>query len=121
MGWLWGFFILVLFFLLGEAIRVVAGLPVSGGVIGMVLVTLKLMIRGDITDSLASASQGLISVLVLLITPGVVGVFFIADQFAGEWWILAVALVVGTFLSVATTLWLMNTVAGAEKEGAGHD
>ena len=121
MGWLWGFFVLVLFFLLGEAIRVLADLPVSGGVIGMVLITLKLMIRGAITDSLASASQGLISVLVLLITPGVVGVFFIADQFAGEWLIVAVALVAGTFFSVATTLWLMNTVAKADDPGVGHD
>ncbi|PPK50470.1 CidA/LrgA family protein [Marinobacter persicus] len=121
MVWLWGFFVLVLFFLLGEAIRVVAGLPISGGVIGMVLVTLKLMIRGDITDSLAAASQGLISVLVLLITPGVVGVFFIADQFSGQWWIVAVALVLGTLLSVATTLWLMSTVAKVDEKGAGHD
>ncbi|MDR9425015.1 MAG: CidA/LrgA family protein [Marinobacter sp.] len=121
MVWLWGFFVLVVFFLLGEAVRVVAGLPISGGVIGMVLVTLKLMIRGNITDSLAAASQGLISVLVLLITPGVVGVFFVADQFSGQWLAVAVALVVGTLLSVLTTLWLMSSVAKADDKEAGHD
>lgn len=118
---LWGLLVLVAFFLLGEAIRVIAQLPVSGGVIGMVLVTLKLMIRGDVSESLASASQALISVLVLLITPGVVGVFFIADQFAGQWLTVVVALVFGTLLSVLTTLWMMKTVAGKEEQEAGHD
>ena len=118
---LWGLLVLVAFFLLGEAIRVIAQLPVSGGVIGMVLVTLKLMIRGDVSESLASASQALISVLVLLITPGVVGVFFIADQFAGQWLTVVVALVFGTLLSVLTTLWMMKTVAGTEEQEAEHD
>ncbi len=61
-------------------------------------------------SSLARASQGLISVLVLLIMPGVVGVFFTADQFSGQWLAVAAALLVGTFLSVLTTLLLMKAV-----------
>lgn len=115
-----GFLVLVVFFLLGEAIRVLAGLPISGGVLGMVMATLTLMVRGRVSNELAAASQGLISVLVLLITPGVVGVFFIADQFAGHWVAVLVALVLGTLLSVFTTLLLMKKVAGHSEEGGNH-
>ena len=62
-----GFLVLVVFFLLGEALRVLVGLPISGGVLGMVMVTATLMLRGRVSDQLAEASRGLISVLVLLI------------------------------------------------------
>ncbi|MBY6032944.1 CidA/LrgA family protein [Marinobacter daepoensis] len=116
-----GFLVLIVFFMLGEAARVLIGLPISGGVLGMVMVTATLMVRGRISDELAEASRGLISVLVLLISPGVVGVFFIADQFSGHWMTIAVALVVGTLLSSFTTLWLMKRSAGETVESASHD
>jgi putative effector of murein hydrolase LrgA (UPF0299 family) len=110
MSMLRGFLVLVLFFILGESIRVVFALPVSGGVLGMVVITFTLMVKGSVSDELALASQGLVSVLVLLIMPGVVGVFFTADQFSGQWLAVATALLVGTFLSVLTTLLLMQLV-----------
>jgi holin-like protein len=107
-----GFLVLVLFFILGESVRVLLALPVSGGVLGMVVITFTLMLKGSVSDDLARASQRLISVLVLLIMPGVVGVFFTADQFSGQWLAVAAALLVGTFLSVLTTLLLMKFVTG---------
>ncbi|WP_417564976.1 CidA/LrgA family protein [Marinobacter sp.] len=110
MSMLRGFLVLVLFFILGESIRVLFSLPISGGVLGMVVITLTLMVTGSVSDDLALASRGLISVLVLLIMPGVVGVFFTADQFSGQWLAVATALLVGTFLSVLTTLLLMQLV-----------
>ncbi|MDS1308654.1 CidA/LrgA family protein [Marinobacter xiaoshiensis] len=110
MSMLRGFLILVVFFLFGEALRALFLLPVSGGVLGMILMTLSLMLRGRVSDDLASASQALISVLVLLIMPGVVGVFFLASQFSGQWLAVSVALLLGTFLSVLTTLLVMKTV-----------
>ncbi|MBY6193896.1 MULTISPECIES: CidA/LrgA family protein [Marinobacter] len=116
-----GFLVLVVFFLLGEALRVLVGLPISGGVLGMVMVTATLMLRGRVSDQLAEASRGLISVLVLLISPGVVGVFFIADRFAGHWLSVAVALVAGTLLSSVTTLWLMKKTAADHTRGHSHD
>ena len=65
-----GFLVLVLFFILGESVRLLLALPVSGGVLGMVVITFTLMLKGNVSDDLARASQGLISVLVLLIMPG---------------------------------------------------
>src|SRR5690554_8212508 len=106
-----GFLILMVFILIGEALSLFVGIPVSGGVLGMVLVTFTLMVHGRVSDELAEASRGLISVLVLLITPGVVGVFFIVDQFYGHWTTVIVALIAGTLLSVLTTLWLMKKVS----------
>lgn len=114
-----GFLTLVIFFLLGEAVRVLAGLPISGGVLGMIMVTFTLMVRGRVSDELAAASQGLIAVLVMLISPGVVGVFFIADRFSDHWLTVLVALSLGTMLSVLTTLWVMKKVA--DVEGGGDD
>jgi putative effector of murein hydrolase LrgA (UPF0299 family) len=112
MSMLRGFLVLVLFFIFGESMRLLLALPVSGGVLGLVVITFTLMAKGSVGDDLALASQGLISVLVLLITPGVVGVFFTADQFAGQWLAVATALLLGTFLSVLTTMLLMKVATG---------
>jgi len=121
MSMLRGFLTLVLFFMLGEALRLVFLLPVSGGVLGMILMTITLMLKGSVGDDLAIASQGLISVLVLLIMPGVVGVFFSADQFSGQWVAVAAALLIGTFLSVLTTLLLMAALVRANGRRAADD
>lgn len=108
MQMLHGFLTLTVFFLIGEALGFVFQWPVSAGVTGMVLLTLWLMLTGRISDPLAAASQALISMLVLLIMPGVVGVFFLGQQFSGQWLAVGVALVLGTLLSVATTFLLMR-------------
>ena len=100
MSMLRGFLTLVLCFMLGEALRLVFLIPVSGGVLGMILMTITLM---------------------LLIMPGVVGVFFSADQFSGQWLAVAGALLVGTFLSVLTTLLLMASLVKAGQRRASDD
>lgn len=116
-----GFLILVLFFLVGEGLRMVFLIPVSGGVLGMILITFTLMLRGRVSNALASASQALISVLVLLIMPGVVGVFFMASAFSGQWLAVVVALLLGTFLSVLTTLVLMKGMVRLSAGNQSHD
>ncbi|MBK1887917.1 CidA/LrgA family protein [Marinobacter sp. DY40_1A1] len=121
MSMLRGFLILVVFFLLGEALRVLFVIPVSGGVLGMILMTFTLMLRGRVSDDLASASQALISVLVLLIMPGVVGIFFLASHFSGQWLAVSAALLLGTFLSVLTTLLLMKCMLRMTARGGADD
>ena len=116
-----GFLVLTLFYLLGEALQRLFAIPVSGGVIGMALMTLVLMVRGQIGDGLAGASQVLISTLILLIMPGVVGVFFLADEFAGQWLAVIVALGLGTLLSVLTTLLLLRTLVNRQGAGASDE
>lgn len=106
-----GFLILVLFFLLGESLRLVFMVPVSGGILGLMLLTLYLMVTGGVGKSIAGASQALISMLILLIMPGLTEIFFISGQFSGQWLAVLVSLLLGTFLSVVTTLILLNTMA----------
>ncbi len=103
-----GFLWLVGFWLVGETVVTLTGLPVSAGVVGMLLLSATLMVRGGVPESLAAAAQPLIALLAMLIMPGVVGVFFILDEMAGYWTAILSALILGTLLSVATTLWLMQ-------------
>ncbi|MFY0991251.1 CidA/LrgA family protein [Halomonas sp. C05BenzN] len=110
-----GFLWLVGFLLLGETLVGLLHLPLSAGVAGMLAMTLWLMLRGRVGEEIQAASQPLINVLAMLIMPGVVGVFFIAERFAGQWLAVGVALVLGTLLSVATTLWLMRRFMPAER------
>ena len=88
-----GFLVLSAFFVAGEALRLLLALPISGGVLGMVL----------------------------LIMPGVVGVFFLGDAFDGQWLAVGVALVAGTLLSVLTTLWLMQRFTNDPQEAKHRD
>lgn len=103
-GVLW----LVGFLLLGEALVWWLSLPVSPGVVGLLALTLWAMLRGRIGSDIQAASQPLIQVLAMLIMPGVVGIFFIRDAFSGQWLAVAVALTIGTLLSVGSTFWLMR-------------
>lgn len=114
-----GFLILIGFFLVGEMARIGLALPFSGGVLGMLALVLCLMVRGQVSDGLARASQSIISVLVLLIMPGVVGIFFNAEAFNGYWVAIISALAVGTVLSVISTLLLMRWFAASDRGNSG--
>lgn len=105
---IYGFVILFAFLLVGEAITYLLEIPIHGAAIGMLLMTIWLVVRGKISDELASASHQLISSLTLFMVPGVVGVFFLADKFEGEWFTIILALAGGTFLSVFTSLLLVK-------------
>jgi putative effector of murein hydrolase LrgA (UPF0299 family) len=109
-----GFLILIGFYLAGELVRLGLGLPFSGGVLGMLGLLAWLMARGRASEGLAGASQSIISVLVLLIMPGVVGIFFNAQAFNGFWVAILSALLLGTVLSVVSTLVLMQWSTGRE-------
>ncbi|WP_416138339.1 CidA/LrgA family protein [Halomonas sp. HK25] len=110
-----GFLWLLGFLLLGDALATLADLPVSAGVVGMLLLTAWLMLRGTVNADIAAAARPLIGVLAMLIMPGVVGVFFILDTLTGQWLAIIAALVGGTLLSVVTTLWLMRRLMGQER------
>lgn len=113
-----GFLWLLGFLLLGEILVTLTGLPVSAGVVGLLLLTAWLRLHGGGLGDIAAAAQPLIAVLALLILPGVVGAFFILDALAGQWAAILAALIGGTLLSVMTTLALMRRLMGAPDEDA---
>ncbi|GEN29705.1 hypothetical protein HVA01_33510 [Halovibrio variabilis] len=112
-----GFLWLISYWLIGEVVIHFTALPISSGVIGMLLLCATLAVRGRVPSSIAAAAQPLIGLLAMLIMPGVVGVFFIAGELAGQWTAILIALVVGTLLSVLTTLWLLKRLIG---QPSGH-
>ncbi|WP_447527310.1 CidA/LrgA family protein [Vreelandella sp. TE19] len=110
-----GFLWLIGYYLIGEAVIHVTGLPVSSGVVGMLALTATLIVLRRVPAPLAAAAQPLIAMLAMLIMPGVVGVFFILDELGGQWLAILLALVVGTLLSVVTTLWLLKRLMDAPR------
>ncbi|WP_111415050.1 CidA/LrgA family protein [Billgrantia lactosivorans] len=113
-----GFLWLLGFQLLGHAVVELLSLPVSHAMAGLLLLLGWLLAKRRLNESVATASQALIPLLAMLIMPGVVGVFFVIDEFAGHWTAIMVALGVGTFLSVLTTLWLMRRFMPREAANA---
>ena len=103
-----GFLWLISYWLIGEVVIYFTALPISSGVIGMLLLCVTLAMRGRVSSSIAAAAQPLIALLAMLIMPGVVGVFFIIGELAGQWSAILIALLLGTLLSVVTTLWLLK-------------
>ncbi|PMR69470.1 CidA/LrgA family protein [Halomonas heilongjiangensis] len=113
-----GFLWLLGFQLLGHVVVELLSLPVSHAMAGLLLLLAWLLVKRRLNESVATASQALIPLLAMLIMPGVVGVFFVIDEFAGHWMAIMVALGVGTFLSVLTTLWLMRRFMPEEAANA---
>lgn len=103
-----GFLWILLCWLAGDLLVYLTGIPVSAGVIGMLLLCGALAIRGSVPDSLAAAAQPLIALLAMLIMPGVTGIFFMVEALSGQWAAILTALIAGTLLSVFTTLWLLK-------------
>lgn len=116
-----GFLWLMGFLLVGEIVVPLFYLPFSAGVTGLLLLTLFFILSGQLNTDIAAASQPLIGLLAMLIMPGVIGVFFVADEFAGQWLAVVGALTLGTLLSVASTLWLMRRLMPAPDPGEAPD
>lgn len=103
-----GFLQILLFLILGEGISFVFALPVTGNVIGMLLLCLFLLLRQQVGEGLRLASDKLISLLSLLLLPGGAGLFFLGDVMDGQWVGVLVSVLAGTILSFVSTLWLMQ-------------
>ena len=79
-----GFLWLLGFQLLGQVLVEALALPVSHAMAGLLLLLAWLLVQRGFSESVATASQALIPLLAMLIMPGVVGVFFVIDEFAGH-------------------------------------
>lgn len=91
---------LVLFQLLGTAINHLFVPILPGPIIGLLLLLVSLMVRGEVGKPLAEASGSLLRYLPLLLVPPAVGVMVYAKDIAADFWAIAGAL----FLSCLVTL-----------------
>ena len=99
--------VLLAYQLVGEVISKGLELPLPGPVVGMGLLFLTLLIKGNLPEGLKKTSQGLLSHLSLLFVPAGVGVMMHMHLLANEWQAISVALVVSTALTVLLTAAVM--------------
>lgn len=107
--------VLLLCQLAGEVIARLAGLPIPGPVIGMLLLFIGLIIRRGIPETLEKTGTTLLSHLSLLFIPAGVGIMVHLKLLAGEWLPISVALVVSTALTIAVTGLAMQWLAKGKR------
>lgn len=99
---------LVLCQLLGTAINVLVLPMLPGPIIGMLLLFVFLLLRGEVGEPLHLASSSLLKYLPLLLVPPAVGVMVYAEAIAADFWAVAGALLLSLLLSILFAGWLMQ-------------
>jgi holin-like protein len=104
--------VLLVYQLVGEVIVQVAGLPVPGPVVGMLLLFLSLVLRGGAPQRLQDTAQTLLSHLSLLFVPAGVGVMLHFRRLEAEWLPISVALVASTVITIGIAALAMRALQG---------
>jgi holin-like protein len=94
--------------LIGEVIQKASGLPLPGPVIGMVILFIGLLIRGEVPEALGSVTKNLLDNLALLFVPAGVGVLTHLALIEDEWLPITLALVLSTLITIAVTALLLS-------------
>jgi holin-like protein len=102
--------LLLIYQLVGELIVRGFGLPVPGPVIGMALLFLTLIVRGQVSTELRTGASGLLQHLSLLFVPVGAGVLLHLHRVADEWLPITIALVVSTFAGMAVTALVLQAL-----------
>jgi len=97
--------------LAGEVIVRLAGLPVPGPVMGMGLMLVALMVKGDVPEALEKTAGTLLANLSLLFVPAGVGVMVHAARIGDEWLALGAGLIASTALAIAVAAVVFRFVA----------
>ena len=108
--------VLLLCQLIGEFIVLFLELPVPGPVVGMLLLFLGLMIRGNVPEPLSQTANGLLAQLSLLFVPAGVGVMTHLTLLGNQWLPLSASLIVSTLLTIAVTGFIMQKLVGKGDE-----
>lgn len=103
-----GFLILIACQLMGELIVYGLDIPVPGAVVGMVLLLVGLMVRGEVGPGLRTTAEGLLSILPLMLVPAGVGLMVHFQLIAAEWVAILAALVVSTFVTLLLVTLLLK-------------
>ena len=99
---------LVLCQLLGTALNVLLLPMLPGPIIGMLLLFVFLLLRGEVGEPLSVASSSLLRYLPLILVPPAVGVMAYANDIATDFWAVVGALVLSLLFSLAFAGWLMQ-------------
>ena len=100
----------------GEILVQLSGLPVPGPVMGMLLLFLLLLARGEAPDWLRNTAQALLSHLSLLFVPAGVGVMLHFKRLGNEWLPISAALVASTVITIGVTALVMQVLAKRRRQ-----
>ena len=100
--------------LIGELIVHAFAIPVPGPVLGMALLFLGLVLRGNMPASLSDTANGLLGQLSLLFVPAGVGVMTHLTLLGNQWLPITASLIVSTLLTIAVTGLLMQRLTRGE-------
>ena len=91
---------LVLFQLLGTALNALFLTLLPGPIIGMLLLFVFLLLRGEVGEPITEAASGLLRYLPLLLVPPAVGVMVYARDIAADFWAIVGALLISCLLTL---------------------
>lgn len=100
--------LLLVFQLVGEVLVQWLDLPVPGPVLGMLLLFVGLIVRGEAPPPLRDAANGLLQHLSLLFVPAGVGVMAHAALLASEWLPTLAAILLSTAITLLVTAGVMR-------------
>jgi len=103
-----GLFWLVLCQLIGTAINALFLPVLPGPILGMLLLVVFLLCRGQVDEPIQQAASGLLKYLPLLLVPPAVGGMAYAEAIVADFWAVIGALVLSLILSLAFAGWMMQ-------------
>jgi len=112
--------VLLAYQLVGEVISKGLSLPLPGPVIGMALLFVTLLVRGNLPAGLRDTGNGLLKHLALFFVPAGVGVVVHFHLLKSEGVAISVALVISTLVTIAVTAVVMSKL-GQDGEAPDHD
>ncbi|WER45374.1 CidA/LrgA family protein [Cupriavidus sp. WKF15] len=112
------FAILLVFQSVGEVISYALHLPVPGPVLGMIMLFGWLVFDDRLLPIIQGTTSELLKHLSLLFVPAGVGIMVHASRIEGEWLPILIALVVSTWLAIATTAVVTRMLMRKPKEPA---
>ncbi|MCG5501822.1 CidA/LrgA family protein [Ectothiorhodospira lacustris] len=96
--------------LAGEVTVLLLGLPFPGPVLGMLLMFVGLLIRGETPPALKAFSDSLLRYLALLFVPAGVGLMVHFGLVARDWLPILAALVASTALAMMVTMVVLSAL-----------
>ncbi|OEC33285.1 Putative effector of murein hydrolase LrgA, UPF0299 family [Pseudomonas cuatrocienegasensis] len=111
---------LVLCQLLGTALNVLLMPMLPGPIIGMLLLFIFLLLRGEVSEPLQQAAGSLLRYLPLLLVPPAVGVMAYAADIVADFWAVVGALVLSLVFSLVFAGWLMQKLIERQQRRRGQ-
>ena len=111
-----GFLILLSCQLAGEVVVTFFQVPIPGSVVGMLLLLIGLIVVGRVPDGLRLSSEGLLSILPLLLVPAGVGLMNHFGVLSEYWGQLLIALFISTLVTMFVVAGLLKLLSKEKLE-----